>query len=123
MLGARGDLDLGLVGLELRDDRVVPQASHFTTARRTLIRETVDGDEFVSEEERCLRPDEHVAHSAAVPTLPLRWETVDLATCDTDRSCKGAGLTLDPSLTADHERHDDDQVDAEQNEEGDRQRV
>jgi hypothetical protein len=96
--GACGNLHLRADGLEREYNGLVSQALHLAGLRRPLTGEAVDGNKFVSEEKRCFRPDENVTNPAPVATLPLRRETVDLATCHTDRVRERTGLTLDPPL-------------------------
>jgi hypothetical protein len=104
------------------DDRVVAEVLDLVRAPGPLPIQAVDGHQFVAEQEGGLRPDEHVTDPASVAAVPLRPETADVAVHCPDDAPEGAGLVPHPALTADHgraDRHEDDQIDAEQGEQRD----
>lgn len=57
---------------------------------------TVDRYQRVVELERCLGPNEDIAHPTAETALPFRAETVDIAPGHTNRSGEFAGLPFEP---------------------------
>jgi hypothetical protein len=95
---------------QLYDDGVVAEPLHLVGACGTLLSQAVGGHEFVSEQERRLRPHEDVADPAPIPATPVRSEPVDLSAIDPNGAAKGSGLPRHPAFATKHERgeHNED---------------
>ena len=113
------DLDKCAPGSHADDDRSVPKVLDLIGRFGTFALETVESQNFVSEQQRPFGPDEDLANPTAVPAAPFRPNTVQLAVRDPDLTAKRAGLALYPTLPSLHrgeEKDNDDQIDPEHGE-------
>ena len=122
VLGPHGDLDAVAARGESDNERVVPEPSHLPFCGGPAIFDPVDGDDRVSQEQRCRCPDQHVAHLVPIAAPLPGPEAVEVAggqMCGSSECTVPATHPSPPPEDGGEKHNDDDQIDAEEGEQRD----
>lgn len=98
LITASRNLDSCTFRLKPHHHGVLAEPLHLMRTCPAALIQAVHGHELVPHQERCLRPDEHVADPAPIPATPLRAKTVDLAAADPNTPRKAPGCRFTQRL-------------------------